>query len=135
MALSSNRLNGFGLVELAATCLRRIPFDGRLIRKAKTQETLRPVATFAALPSISEIPFLGSCFPNSNLRELRVLRGEIEDHFSGAPLQRTRSDGQAFKRGRRGHRSPIRAIRVIGGSASPYPNTRETTALCELEVE
>ena len=54
-----------------------------------------------------------------NLRDLRVLRGEIEDRFAGTPLQRTRSDGQAFKRGRRGHRSPIHAIRVV---CSPRSN-------------
>ena len=44
------------------------------------QLPLSLAATLAALPSISEIPFLDSWFPYLNLW-----------------LQRTRSDGQAFK--------------------------------------
>ena len=53
--------------------------------------------------------FLGLSFPDSKyLRELRVLRGEIEIVSARLPLQRTPSDGQAFKPGRRGDREESR---------------------------
>jgi hypothetical protein len=80
------------------------PFSDLKLGRRPTHSAL----PMAPLPSISEIPFLGSCFPDSKyLRDLRALRGE-EIVSAVAPLQRMQSNGQAFKPTRRGDRSPIK---------------------------
>jgi hypothetical protein len=72
----------------------------------------------AALPSISEIPFLDSSVPAFLIQNisvtLRALRG-AEIVSTVAPLQRMRSNCQAFKPTRPGDRSQIGDVRAICG--------------------
>jgi hypothetical protein len=106
--------NEHELPSAALPSISEIPFPRLKLARLPTGSTL----PCTSLPSISEIPFprfLGSWFPDSKyLRDLRALRGE-EIVSAVAPLQRMRSNGQAFKPTRRGDRSPISGVRAICG--------------------
>jgi hypothetical protein len=99
--------------------ISKIPFPRlKLARLQSCSAVFYRAFTFYLGKPISR--FLVSCFPDSKyLRVLRVLRGEIEIVSARPLLQRTRSDGQAFKPSRR-DRSPIRYIRGIRGALTSF---------------
>ena len=64
-----------------------------------------------AVPGSAAVPGAGEAVPGSRTflwgSAIELLQDPKQVRFRETPLQRTRSDGQAFKPGRRGDRSPI----------------------------
>jgi hypothetical protein len=98
--------------------------------------------TFYLGNPISSIPV----FLIEDFAELRVLRGEIESHFSAAAAARGVKRRPVFQTWSPRHHCPIHSIRVVCSShrqpnakaddlSAGWSNTRGADALCELEVE